>query len=327
MGAAPKNLSKGDILFREGDASDSAYVVKSGRIVITKAKGNSEIELASLGPGEMFGEMAFFDNKPRSASAKAAAETTLVALPFAALNAQFQTFPQWLKAMVRTVNENLREANKRIKNLEQAQKGDDKVFTPYTITKLCAILSLVANKYGDKQPEGVVVPTGVLRNFTIQVFQEPTNKMTKLMEVLQALEMLKVEDLGEGRQKLTIFKLDMLSQFVEFYNKWLFTEQSKRVLVEQNELKILRAAVFYKKNSTPDAKGFSKISLTKIQNESMKDLGYLVGVNNWSSIIEKKIVSEKISDPDGVSVMADISEIEKILPFWEIIYALESVQK
>ena len=153
MSAASKQLNKGDILFREGDPSDACYVVKSGKISITKVKGNAEIELANLGPGQMFGEMAFFDNKPRSAGAKASADATVIILPFTSLTQQFQTFPQWLKAMVKTINDNLREANKRIKNLEQASKGDDKMFPPYTITKLVAILTLVAHRYGEKQPD------------------------------------------------------------------------------------------------------------------------------------------------------------------------------
>src|SRR5437660_6377725 len=118
--SAIKKLNKGDVLFKEGDSSDAIYVIKSGRIAITKAKGNGEIILAEKKTGEMLGEMAFFDDKPRSAGAKAIADTEVIALPFSSLHAQFKTFPEWLKAMVRTVNGQLRDANARIKNLESA---------------------------------------------------------------------------------------------------------------------------------------------------------------------------------------------------------------
>src|SRR5689334_16837395 len=109
MAGGVKKLGKGEILFREGDASDAMYVIKSGRIAITKAKGSGEIVLAEKVNGEMLGEMAFFDNKPRSAGAKAVAEAEVIALPFASLHAQFKTFPEWLKAMVKTINTHLRE--------------------------------------------------------------------------------------------------------------------------------------------------------------------------------------------------------------------------
>src|SRR5690242_10564889 len=105
--AGPRKIEKGHYLFRENDPSDAMFVIKGGKIAITKSKGASEIILAELGPGQMLGEMAFFDNRPRSASAKAMQESEVIALPFKSLYAQFKTFPEWLKAMVKTVNSNL----------------------------------------------------------------------------------------------------------------------------------------------------------------------------------------------------------------------------
>ncbi len=114
-------LQKGDVLFREGDESDAMYVIKTGCIAITKSKGSSEIILAELKNGEMLGEMAFFDSKPRSAGAKATLDTELIVFPFEALHSQFQNFPEWLRVMVKTINSHLREANLKIKNLEKVQ--------------------------------------------------------------------------------------------------------------------------------------------------------------------------------------------------------------
>ena len=173
----PITLKKGDPLFAEGDSSDAMYVVKSGGIAITKRKGDGEIELARIMPGQLFGEMAFFDNRPRSAGARAALPgTVVIALPFSALHAQFKTFPEWLKSMVRTVNENLRNANKRIQALEKLEKEDEQKFPPHTVTKLCGILTLVAARHGEKEShedkESLVVPGGTLRNYTIQIFQD-----------------------------------------------------------------------------------------------------------------------------------------------------------
>jgi CRP-like cAMP-binding protein len=130
-----KNLKKSEILFREGDASDAMYVIKSGKIAITKAKGTSEVILAELGPGDMLGEMAFFDNRPRSAGAKAMIDTVIIELPFKALNAQFKTFPEWLKAIVRTVNNHLRNANSKIKNLERSTEEETEYFPPHLVTR------------------------------------------------------------------------------------------------------------------------------------------------------------------------------------------------
>jgi CRP/FNR family transcriptional regulator, cyclic AMP receptor protein len=48
-----RKIEKDHYLFREGDASDAIFVVKSGKFAITKAKQNSEIILAEVGPGAM----------------------------------------------------------------------------------------------------------------------------------------------------------------------------------------------------------------------------------------------------------------------------------
>lgn len=302
------------------------YVIKSGRIAITKAKGAGEIVLAEKVTGEMLGEMAFFDNKPRSAGAKALADTEVIQLPFASLYAQFKTFPEWLKAMVKTVNTHLRDANVRIKNLEAATKDTDEMFPPYLITRLCAIISLVGFKSGEKTETGIVVPYGVLRDYCIQIFQQPTNKLDKIMEILQGLSIMKVEELGEGRKRITILNHNMLTGFTDWYNKYLFTEESKRITIEDKELPTLRALDFYGKKQTPDDKGIVKVNLTEMQNSSMKDLNFLFNVNDADPLAEKGLVQEKQSEANGaLSMKFKLSDISDALPYWELIYTLKKV--
>ncbi len=317
-----KKVQKDHYLFRDGDESDAIYVIKTGKFAITKAKQNNEVVLAEVGPGAMVGEMAFFDNRPRSASCKALKESEVIILPFKALHAQFQNFPEWCKAIMRTVNNNLREANARIKSLEKPE-NDGELFPPHTVTKLISILNLVGAKYGKVSEGGLQVPPNTLRNYTIQIFQEATHKMQKLMDALNTLKLMSVEDIGEGKQKIVILKPDLLFAFVEWYNDWLFKQEKDRVTIKEEELKILKAVIHFARKQTPDAKGATKISLTEIQNESMKELNYLVKVDDVNPLIEKALVSEKImEDGGGLSVTVKLEELEQSAPFWDIIYSL-----
>lgn len=323
MSTGVKELKKGDILFREGDASDCMYVIKSGKIAITKSKGNSEIVLAELGHGDMLGEMAFFDDKPRSAGARALADSVVIALPFKALHAQFKTFPEWLRAIVKTVNTHLRNANIKIKNLEQASKETENPFNSHMITRLLGVLGLVGFRYGEKVDEGIVVPMGTLRRYTIQVFQLPTNKMTMLLGILQGMGYLKVEELGEGRQRLTVFKLTEILQTTDFYTDFLFKEESKRTPIDFKEMRPLRTLLFYSQKVEPNEKGFSRLNLTEIQNNSMRDLGYLSTVDDYNSLSEKNVVGERVSlDAGGVGLDVPRAELERIIPMWELIHTL-----
>lgn len=321
-----KELKKGELLFREGDASDAMYVIKKGKIAITKTKGAGEVELAELGPGEMLGEMAFFDNKPRSAGARAKLDSAVIVLPFTSLYAQFKTFPEWLKAMVKNVNGKLRTANAKIKNLERESGGETTAFTPYLITRLCAIIALVGTKYGEKTDGGLILAYSILRNYCIQVFQTPVNKLDKMMDALQGFGILKVEDIGEGRKKITLLKNEFLADFVDWYNEYLFEEESKRVSVLEKEVPALKALLFYGQKATPDDKGFVTVSLTDMQNNSMKDLGRLFSVSDTDSLVEKKLIEEKHSGDNGALTQKfSLRHLETITPYWELVFALAKV--
>lgn len=72
----------GESVFAEGDMGDCAYLIESGSVRITKAgEGGAPVILATLGRGEIFGEMALVDDNRRMAGAEAAEETTLVVIP------------------------------------------------------------------------------------------------------------------------------------------------------------------------------------------------------------------------------------------------------
>jgi len=328
--SGPKKIERDHYLFREGDPPDAMYVIKSGKFAVVKTKASSEIVLAEIGPGSMVGEMAFFDNKPRSASVKAMKDSEVIALPYKALHAQFQNFPEWCKAIMRTVNDHLRNANQRIKQLEKNESTETELFPPHTITKLISILCLVGHKYGKQSDEdkGLVINGALLRNYTIQVFQEATHKMQKMMTVLSDLQFMKVEDLGEGRQKIVVYKPDFLFAFAEWYNEWLFKKETDRIVIKEEEIKILKGILHFAKDAPADNKGLKKINLHHIQNESMKELGYLIKTEEIQSLVEKKIVSEPMMEEGGgLTVTAQIEELEKITPFWEIIYTLGKVRR
>lgn len=327
MSGGVRQLEKGELLFRENDESDAMYVIKKGRIAITKTKGSGEIILAELGAGQMLGEMAFFDNRPRSAGAKAMEKSEVIALPFESLYAQFKTFPEWLKAMVKTVNSHLREANQRIKNLERLGKDDEEFFTDHLISRLTAIITLIGYKSGQKSEEGLVVPSGLLRNYCIQIFQQPTNKLNKMMEVYQGLGYMQLIDMGEGQTKTIIKDHELLSKFTDWYNKWLFEKEDKRILITEKELPIIKGLLFYANKVREESKEEVTVNLTEIQNESMKDLNYVISTNDADGLAEKGLVKDKVSGDGGILTMTfNYKDLAEIFPYWNIIYSLKKIK-
>ena len=76
-------VPSGQIVFREGDDGTEMYIIESGAIDIVRAARGSE-PLATLGPGDFFGEMAILEDQPRFASAIARAPTKLLRIDRAA---------------------------------------------------------------------------------------------------------------------------------------------------------------------------------------------------------------------------------------------------
>jgi len=322
-----RKIERDHYLFREGDAPDALYVVKSGKFAVVKTKQNSEVVLADIGPGALVGEMAFFDNKPRSASVRATKDSEVIILPYKALHAQFATMPEWAKAIMRTVNDHLRAANKRIKEMERTTADEEEIFPPHQTNKLISILSLVAHKYGKQSEDGLVLPGGVLRNYTIQIFQEPTHKMQKLMSALSDMKLMKVEDMGEGRQRIAIYKPEVLFGFVEWYNDWLFKQEKDRVSIKEDELKLLNAVLQFARKLEKNDKGHVKLNLTEVQNDSMREVGFLVKIEELLPLVEKKLMSDQLMEATGIFSNVAIDDIEKITPYWQIIYSLKKVKK
>ena len=71
-------FAQSDLIFCEGDTGDALYVIASGRVQIYHDDASGPIVIATLEPGEFFGEMALVDGQPRSASAVTLEQTKLL---------------------------------------------------------------------------------------------------------------------------------------------------------------------------------------------------------------------------------------------------------
>jgi len=78
--AEQKSFRKGDTIFSEGDEAHNIYFIESGRVSVVIQKFADEEEIATLGPGEYFGEMAFFYNNKRTASIVALSDLCLLSV-------------------------------------------------------------------------------------------------------------------------------------------------------------------------------------------------------------------------------------------------------
>lgn len=89
-----RRYGRNELIFSQGDPGDGLYVVTNGHVSITRqSPDGDELILAMYEPGEFFGELALFDDEPRSASATAIEETSLLFLSRAGFRAFLETHP------------------------------------------------------------------------------------------------------------------------------------------------------------------------------------------------------------------------------------------
>jgi CRP/FNR family cyclic AMP-dependent transcriptional regulator len=113
--AVPRRFDARDVVFREGDDSDTCYVVRSGRARAVRDHGEGrQITLAQFGAGDIFGELALFDTERRSATVEAVDELEVVAVLGPDMRALLRRHPEMAVKLVIALGRRLREANERL---------------------------------------------------------------------------------------------------------------------------------------------------------------------------------------------------------------------
>jgi CRP/FNR family transcriptional regulator, cyclic AMP receptor protein len=113
--AVPRRFEAGQVVFREGDDSDTCYVLSSGhaRALRSHSDGRS-ITLATFGPGDIFGELAMFDDEKRSATVEAVDEVEAIAILAADMRRLLREHPEISAKLVTAIARRLRAANERL---------------------------------------------------------------------------------------------------------------------------------------------------------------------------------------------------------------------
>jgi len=113
--AVPRAFDPGQVVFREGDASDTCYIVRSGRArAVREHSDGRTITLATFGPGDIFGELAMFEIERRSATVEAVQPTSVVAVLGPDMRRLMAEHPEISIRLVVALGRRLRETNERL---------------------------------------------------------------------------------------------------------------------------------------------------------------------------------------------------------------------
>ncbi len=154
--AHEKNLVRGDVLFKEGEAPDALYIVLSGRIAIAidnKPLDSRESVVALMVEGDLFGDLALLDGGARSALARALEPSTVLHIPYSAVEPQLSSNPDLLWGITRVLARRLRAMDEALadsvfldvtgrtaKRLLELSEGKDEFVLPVTQEELAGMV-------------------------------------------------------------------------------------------------------------------------------------------------------------------------------------------
>lgn len=113
--AVPRRFGRQQVIFREGDDSDTCYIVRHGHArAIREHPDGRSITLAHFGPGDIFGELAMFDAEKRSATVEAIDDVELTGILGSDMRRLMREHPEIAPKLVISLGRRLRHANERL---------------------------------------------------------------------------------------------------------------------------------------------------------------------------------------------------------------------
>jgi CRP/FNR family transcriptional regulator len=138
-----RSFMPNEFLFWDGDTPEWFYIVAEGKVKVLKhSSSGKEFIIAFFGPGEMFGEVAVFENKPYPASAQAVTETKVVGIKKDDFLSFLAGRPQVALKIMSVLGERLRDAQSRLRDFAGERVEQ----------RLASVLLMLSAKLGSTLP-------------------------------------------------------------------------------------------------------------------------------------------------------------------------------
>ena len=116
--AVPRKYRKGSVIFVQGEPGERCFVIADGTVTISAYHHDGrEAVLAVLGPGDVLGELALFEQSPRSADATALEDSELLSIDATSLNQVIHAHPDIAIALLTVLGVRLRQSNEAFQDI------------------------------------------------------------------------------------------------------------------------------------------------------------------------------------------------------------------
>jgi CRP/FNR family transcriptional regulator len=198
--AVPRTVEPGEAVFREGDASDTCYIVREGQLRAVRSHGDGRtITLATFGPGEIFGELAMFEDERRSATVEALEPTSVVGVLGPDMRRLMGEYPSIAARLVIALGRRLREMNERLsrQSFQTVQ------------SRVAVVLSELVDQEIAAGKDGSDVLVTTTQADLAQLAGSSRESASRFLAVLERAGVI-----SQGRGRLVVHNADALKQYV-----------------------------------------------------------------------------------------------------------------
>ncbi len=318
-------LAPSEVLFNDGDPSDSLYIIQKGQLRLYKPKGRGFVEIAVLRTGEVIGEMAFFDDDGggrRSCSASAMVTTEIIEISFTAFAKTMSGLNPWFKTIINTLAKRLRKTNARVKELETNSVGlnyggkqaEYEFLKPIEVVKMLGTMFLVFKAHAKTHPMGAILDKKTLSFYANDVYTLLDVKMDTLLLILEELQYIHIEGEEDAIEKNIIVKnLEMMRQIFLQLNAERFLEEDKKVKVSAKCEMFLIKILEHIKKVNPKVEAI-EIVINQILTD-FKERNIVIGIQDLADAEHHGICGEPLVDDTGtVRLQVDVDKLKKTLP-------------
>lgn len=240
---AGKNLilKPGQLLFKAGDKSNGMYIIRRGQLKVFLARDGDEVELANLVEGGMVGEMALFDQKPRSASVKATHESEVTHISVEDFNTLMKQIPKWFVSLMSSLSTRLRQTNDRLQAQESRARATEG--GPGRMKELRRLLNLTAilvSRDANKDGKSWSIARPTLETALVDQFSEPADRVTVFLDLMIKEQIFTAQKAGvlglPNRGALTQLTQSLQAHIKTFPTVPCFSEAQRAIMSVMEKL-------------------------------------------------------------------------------------------
>jgi CRP/FNR family transcriptional regulator len=198
--AVPRQFVAGEVVFREGDESSTCYIVRNGRaLAVREHPDGRSITLANFGPGDIFGELAMFDDERRSATIETLEDTEAIAILGGDMRRLLSEHAEIAVKLLASLGRRLRETNERLAR-QSFQTVQSRVAS--------VLMQLVAGAQSEGAAQGDVLITSTQASLA-QLAGSSRESASRFLAVLERAGII-----TQGRGKLVVHDPGALERYV-----------------------------------------------------------------------------------------------------------------